>query len=845
MSWSQKIIFDNGFTATGGLALSFARNVVTVAPSGASIAVDTPRYDDRERAVTSFVTWTQALASQGGLYYVLATGFDTDGVTPLCVTWSASTGVIRCHRGDSLTLMYQSGNIHINSYPDLMAGSVPNYRVAPGYGFILDGTIVLYGAVGWNGGAGTTFTTTTTSLVYSTNYGQTWTIVEAVGQQFLTPVTGSSGIARGERWCIKHPMPVTVDGTRMLSGWIAYTDYVINAPSPGGQVLLCRVSRESTNAPWTFGKLRTMFEKTAAGCHAHTAGAIERDGTVYTIGVIGDTAQNEIVVIETDAATYETADLTVHRSAHGSETASNSSPRALQCMSLTPHYASQSFFAAPDNHNFTVARVSLPDPFVGRVVCEKVFGELSSGVIGTDTFIMDGRPSGPYMAIRSNAYGGATQGAAESSVGYWSTDGSAWAEISSPALAYSIYGDRLLTYSTSGQTLSISSRPTSILAARPMLVSAGGTNQAWFGTGYSGSDTGSVNVACGGTPGAWTWPAESGRTGLIDPQPPCRGPCYYYRSAGVSRIVIGTSNEWDAGTAGTKGRTWRGWLLMLRDGSEPGIQHGQGGSFTPVWNRAVYTNHRWEPLIACKRAATSGGDWHQRLFSSNNDAITPDVEWLFCHGEKIEDQLSPYPLPFRTNNTTPASASPHEIAAVTGLSVGATWTVAVRMMVPEDWWDARLLFTVYGAAATVVLFTIYTDTNNYAEVTLTTGAAQDDLITVQAKVYVGGALDTTIDLGANFWFNAGTTIFAAFSFDGTNLSFRFRSNGDESATAEVAATSPAAVRFSNKAQNAVVPVGVFDVRGASEAMSLTSWADLFTAAASRDRSLARRMLLNS
>lgn len=307
--------FDNGSRLDPGLSLSFSRGIATKDGLGASVAVDTPRYD-RTSILCGAPVITAVSNAGTGSWNVMATGVDADGSTPVLCLQDITN--LKLHVFKSAIAIDGSGNstykydisAGTSTYPDALkesadkldggAGALGDYNFKPQGGVCCHGIILLNCSVAYRD-AGPAWRRNRVGVMHcnlenltgakSTWWRKTWIAIESPE----CDTRDMSNLAIG--WSLQAWSSPNKDGSAPTSFAIVPVDYESDpSVKHGGHAYVCVITRPSTSSgTWTPGVFQQAltFSRAAAGAHAHCGLVLHAaDGSAKVLVSRGDSHAN-------------------------------------------------------------------------------------------------------------------------------------------------------------------------------------------------------------------------------------------------------------------------------------------------------------------------------------------------------------------------------------------------------------------------------------------------------------------------------------------------------------------------------------------------------------------------
>ncbi len=465
---AEFVVYDGA--AFGTMTVGFSRDSATLDGDGSLIGAETPRFG--LATVGSTLEWspTDTIVWPIGSARVLASGWDSDGVTPLLVVNSQTANRVQILRGYDFELV---GSLLYANTGLIRDGSTESiYRPTAAVvhqGLIVFATERLEIIDGSPTEVGVSF-------IYTQDYGQTLSLVPQVGGGFdVPPIAGgvTDGMRRGREWAFANPFPAEgLDDTTDV--WFPWADYLQKSSSSprGGQIGLFRATRVDESSPWVIQPNRVVFEQwieeDSGGFHSHTA-AITSGGVISHWGDVG--YRNQTLFHEFPLDDYTTAEITTSTLFGGYDSSGVIYRDAPQPVGAAPAPTPGEHFASGDLTREGVLlfsdissaderlQIDAPVRVPLRTAPGGVFG-------GPDLLHLQ------YLQGQGYISGGGSAG-----FRHFSPDGEQWVEVNSPAsLAGRIwlFGDRLVAIDSDLRLWS-AARP-DVTTVSPLRLQSGGTN---------------------------------------------------------------------------------------------------------------------------------------------------------------------------------------------------------------------------------------------------------------------------------------------------------------------------------------------------------------------------------
>jgi hypothetical protein len=459
------VVYDGSETAT--VATDFSRPIVTVDGLGNPVAPNQQRYGD-DATYAPPIQWTETGVALPQATYakILASGWDSDDVTPLLIYHDQSHYKLTFYRGEDLSI---ASTLSLNNN-DLMNGAVAGERFAPKAAIIHHGLVVFATArsVLTDG----VYQIVGVDFLATQDYGATFERVPVVGGGYGLPILEEArGLDRLNTWCFESPFPVN-ELSDQNGVWFPWTDYIYKPGLPkGGQVGLFRADRAPGETHWTISPNRVVFSQwmpqDTGGLHAHTA-AVTLGGVISHWGDVS--YRNHTLFHQFDLNNYQTAEVTTGYAYGGYSPTVGSEQGAPQPVAAAPSPIPGAHLAGGDE---------TPDHILS-------FGPMTAT---GDRLNVTSKVYRPEGIAPGAVYGGAAvlhlqwlqnvgyaAAAVDDGYYYYSPDGEHWARINLPTTAPShtwLYGDRLLCM-TNGRFWMATLPQVEVM--RPLSISPGGVN---------------------------------------------------------------------------------------------------------------------------------------------------------------------------------------------------------------------------------------------------------------------------------------------------------------------------------------------------------------------------------
>jgi hypothetical protein len=460
-------LYDGAVVST--LPTDFSRDVATVNGVGEAVGIDERRFG--ETINYSPVThWTEApvTLSASGSQFVVGSGWDHDGETPLLLHLDQTFNRLTFYRGEG----FEIANVRQFNNNDLMRGAIPGERFAPRAAIVHHGLVVI--ATARSVLVDGVYKIVGVDFFATQDYGVTMQRIPVAGGGYGVPVLEEAiGIDRLQTWSFLNPFPVDgIDDTN--AAWFPWTDYLYKAGSPkGGQVGLFRADRAEGSDHWVISPNRVVYsqwiDEDTGGLHAHTA-AVTTGGLITHWGDVG--YRNMTMFHKFDLSNYETAPVESQVVYGGYSPNTSAYKLAPQPVAAAPSPVPGEHFAGGDETPDHVLSFGALSDFSERLDVESVIYQPE---IDTPGGVHGGAAVLHLHWVQGVGYVAA---AVQDNNYYFSPDGERWIEFNRPpnnvkASAW-LYGDRLLAESLG--KLWLADLP-AIEAVRPLQIAPGGANE--------------------------------------------------------------------------------------------------------------------------------------------------------------------------------------------------------------------------------------------------------------------------------------------------------------------------------------------------------------------------------
>lgn len=685
---ARRFAFDNGFSGSTGLSFHMDRPLPTLDWSGAPVGADEARFAPRTSIAGAVSLQTVRASSRASS--ILGSGLDHDGVTPLLVLNDSTANAIDVIAGADSALMLAEatgvGRVRtiLGAGADVMCGTVTNRRYNPRAGVVCHGLIVLHCAVSrqpvppvsaWNVCA--------SAIIVSQDRGQTWSVA-------FEDTIIQENRERGREWSMANWWPATM-GAAPLDAYFASTDYRSKPGTDGGRVYGFRATRAGVGQPWTID-VPTMFYETPVlgmGQHAHAAGIFPTPGGLRAVIALGDTqAFSRIVTLDRSNAEVAPTGWTGNESFHGSMGASGN-----QFVGLAPGPAHGLMIAGSD---LCYEQLMLLDATGSVAHHTHLYGGPWSDGRNSQNFVIrtpTPEHAGPYIATYD------PQAASDPFPPQcrrilYSENGLDWAQAFAPEAgtqwAAIAHGSHIYIDADSVSLLGIRrvDRPF-IHTSSPLQVGPGAMQRLVAAPTITPFSGGTVTALTRNGDGLWT---DAGVP--LDPQPPCNGPVWKMTGfSGMTDTRIGDlypiASPTMGQTLGTSRIVARVWLLnaLQSKAMTPRLELKPSGA-TAIVTRSpnANTTASWIPVDFALDAPMPDG---QRPVIRVRSGSAADVQAFYLAADLFAEGAGfvGYPAPHDTSLGLTGTALPDEHARIEGLNPGASWTVTLAGMVPQDGWD--------------------------------------------------------------------------------------------------------------------------------------------------------------
>lgn len=725
----KTFVFDSGFSASPGLNLTFARPVETLDHLGRPVAPNVPRYGATRPVIA--VPSIELIRSTPNTTYVLGSGLDHNGTTPLLVVYERSARILDVFTvaDDALLKAESSGmgrnrtDLSIGPSPlgDLLQGTIPDRGYRPVACAISHGLIVVWCTAykpisdSWEPFA--------TAIVISTDAGITWSLhFEDEEIQLNRP--------RGSLWSLQSWWPMEY-GKVPLEAWFAGADYRRKPTTNGGRGYLFRASRSEIGQPWKVEPVAVVINEVTKeiGQHAHASGVVPfgKDGIRFITSMGDGFHFNRIISATRSDLNYTSGVWNTKDDYHGSIDS-----QGYQFVGCAPGPNLGDILVGSDENGGQIHLLHPDDDKTSRAAPRLLYGNgFEDGNGSRNLLIRTPTPElgGPYVATYRG--GNAVFGADAMRILY-SQNGHDWVEAFSPATiveGVSIHGNHIYTGSRSvGIGLQRVTLPET-LDLQPLLISSGGTN-------HIGEIIQVTQVGVGTT----IIQLSQAEIAALVPQPPCFGPVFEVQTTLSETTLMAKFQLGEDDSEITSGafhsRIWvqvidsEGVSLKLRG-------NGAGGAITPLHHIDPILSHEtWYPANIRDWLDPSGNKEPYLFTFEMRKRSVEDIFHAYVSFDTLTEGPSfpNYPLP-------PATMAPNELAAVSGFQMSPTWTVTLAGELPIDAWDVTTVNNSRWPLAT-----LWANKNNYIEIIADT--SQWQLLT---EIVADGKLVDTLVINNVFW----------------------------------------------------------------------------------------------
>jgi len=720
---------------TGSLPpMWYSRDVPALDPvAGAYVAADTPYYG-KPRGRCAFPGW--AVSGLGVGFNWGLCGTDRDGSTPMACAkqtsgqpedatlkvWTGSvapTPANFVHEIDIVTAV--SGSVTVNGAANALlydifqghASQQADVAYWPFGGVTLPGCFV-FGCeryVQTSPGVWDSEGVTVVKLQHTA--AGAWDLA-VVGDLNASPL--ESGHLRGALWSFAAYYPTTLNQRPLLDVFLCPCDYANGSDLKyGGQCAILRATRADLGSDWSFGPIVLLLEEFGQTAVHYHAAAWTPNGVVLSRG--DSNADNENVLFQcADWDDYgEPGNWTTTRDAYGSRSPDNE--YSFQWMGPQPHSSdlTRILVGADEGVSYGAVMTVAGD---GAISYKKSLGDFPQAVATEDVNAFPSNKPAPEWSARSvrcaapaGPIGFVTQLAR---VLYADDDEhfaavALWPSTSGVSSFVFLYGHRILMIPKGTGGSIYEAHAPAVEPVRGLVVAPGGANVL---DGFNAI----------GTPGG-----TFTEVAVASPDP----------EGTVHRVVADQVSEqianWRATPAATVGASAAVWeILFVQANSAAGIPlrltsetlpqgagdssyilgvagiHDTGWRLLPVYvNAGAFDQSPYQPLV--------------RLYSQSSGTNKPLCDYhLLYQGWYTSEGECPYLLEPGT------SGSNIQVEVPLSPASGDAWTVGIEMFMPVTGLD-------FTSARTVVLATVYRDTDNYVEVVYDPSNAQ-----VLARVFRDG-----------------------------------------------------------------------------------------------------------
>ena len=461
------VLYDG--EACGTATVGYSRDIATVEDDGSSVAADVPLYETV--SVSGELEWTSSGVSaySSGTVSILASGWDSDGETPLLVVNATTASRVLIFKGYDFELV---SSIH---YTELgtMAGCTNSNYYHPSAAIVFNGLVVL--ACAWDQYDGEGYQTMGSAFIYTQDYGATLDFVSMVDGSTDVPAIadgGADGCTRGREWAFMNPFPVSdINDTNDV--WFPWADYIQKSNNPkGGQIGLFRATRADESSPWIVQPNRVIFEQwieeDSGGLHAHTA-AVTTGGLISHWGDVG--YRNSTMFHEFDLENYQTAPVVTSTVFGGYDATASEHLTAPQPVAAAPAAGQGEHLASGDLTRETVLHFSSLETSDDKL---EIDAPLVLPLRERGGNLMKGLDEIHLHWLQGSGY--VTGGA---SAAYWnySPDGENWVSVRPPTGVGGrlwLFGDRIISVDSS-RIFWTASQP-EVVEVEALEIESGGTN---------------------------------------------------------------------------------------------------------------------------------------------------------------------------------------------------------------------------------------------------------------------------------------------------------------------------------------------------------------------------------
>lgn len=727
----KRFRFDGGFRQEGGLRFVFNRAVPTVDPSGQAVSPMTARYASKASlaGAPTFELVRQTTHPMVGL----ASGLDSDGVTPLMVTLESqpTQGLLDVFigAGDDLLAAEQTGIGRIRTIlptsGDVMRGTIPGKQYRINSGVVCHGLIVLFCTVSAWDAPSASWLDSASAFVTSQNHGQTWGVAFESAPFF-------PGSRRGAPWAMQNWWPTTRNAAP-TEAYFAAADYCFNPGAPGGQFYIMRARRATPGDPWSIepGAV-ALASANGNGEHFHTGAVLPlAGGGIRALLAIGDGRRNNrIVSLISPDADYTSGNWIINQSYHGAHGVLGI--EGNQFVGCAPGPFPDSVLVGSDLSAEQVMLLSTGDAAATSPLTTHLYGFSPSDGTGPTVFsIRSPTPErgGPYC-VNAEPFSQVTLTLVRRVL--YSPDGLNWAQAASPAGGYPlIHGDHIYFDAAPGRGMERIPVP-KVISGRPLLIGPGGMQHERAEPLLEAGAAPRMVVLSRDALGRWV---DNGVP--LDPQPPTMGPVFRLTTSS-KETVPWIGRIFPAGPDNRLNRILgfqtmvRVWLHQADPTRSATLSLGFGDSVTaPQFYRSaiVQSVDSWIPISVAGHVELAPNSTLQLYARSSGPE--PDDQTIYLALDSVQEGrgVPGYPMPPDPSVPAIGTAHPDELARISGLSCSdKQWTITLLMQLPEDGFDFRSPLQSRWPIAT-----LWGDADNYIELIADTTQSQ-----LQARLTVNG-----------------------------------------------------------------------------------------------------------
>lgn len=729
----RRFFFNGAFQATPGLKFNFSRPVPTADPAGRRIMPDRPRYANALSVAGAPVF--EKVRDTPSRVFMVASGFDHDGVTPLLVTYETKdTGPLLdvfSVAADAFSLAEQIGAGRVRTLVpptgDLMGGALAGKQYVLTSGVVCHGLIVLFCTVRMFDPADRRWIDSANAFVVSQDRGATWSLAYESDTFFPGP-------ARGSPWSMQNWWPVK-RGAAPIDAYFAAADYCLNPGSPGGRLYVMKASRPAPGHPWVLKDTTIVMQVAGSGGeHMHVGGVLPYgEQGIRVFAALGDTRpNNRIVSLVNHQGEYDNGLWDIIDDYHG--TSGSPGIEGNQFVGCAPGPSPHTVLAGSDLSIEQVMLLTMP-PGSEHPGTINLIGQSTTDGIRNNTFsIRTPSPElgGPYCANTEPYFSIAPPFIKRA---LYSPDGLHWVQTAAPPSGYPIiHGPHLYFDGLPGQGILRVPLP-EVVTGHPLLIGPGG-HQHLRPAPPSDSSARFIPLTKN-TSGLWV---DQGRP--LNPQPPSLGPVYKLRTTAqdaspiIGRVYPAGFQDSLSTIPGTHTQL-RLWALHTDPSYTATLSVGigdSGGVAQTYRGFNINSTNSWVSAVAAQPITIAPDRTLQLTFNCGGGLCSDQTIYIALDTLTEGAGIPGYPIPPDTTNHISGTPYPDEHARITGLECGKNWTITLALQIPDDGFDFRCTTQQRWPLAT-----LWGDESNYIELAANTATGR-----VTAELTVNGRRARTI-----------------------------------------------------------------------------------------------------